>query len=223
MDAERRDCAESPAEFEPGDFMVASPPRVLHNVASAHMGGGTLDPLVAHARAQEVFATALANVTLDQLDARTPCEGWTVGDLIEHVIGGNERVALRAGLRTEPPPRPDGIVAAHRATAADAQSVFAAPDAMTRTFNLSIGPIPGAAFLRIRTTDAFVRAWDLARATGQPSELDPELAAYLLRTSPQFLDGDAVRGPGKAFGEAQPCESESPADRLAAFLGRAAG
>jgi hypothetical protein len=32
---------------------------------------------------------------------------------------------------------------------------------------------------------------------------------------------DALRGPGKVFGEAQPCDrGRPPADQLAAFLGR---
>jgi uncharacterized protein (TIGR03086 family) len=179
-----------------------------------------VDPLVAHQRAQDVFSRVLASVTPDQMDAPTPCDEWAVRDLIEHVIGGNERVVIRAGLRPEPPARPAGLSEAHRATAAAAQAVFAAPGGMTRVFELPIGQVPASAFLWIRTSDALVHAWDLARATGQPTDLDPELAAYLLGASREHMD-DALRGPGKVFGEAQPCDrGRPPADQLAAFLGR---
>lgn len=178
-----------------------------------------MDLLVAHQRAQDVFASVLASVEPRQLDAPTPCAEWTVRDLIEHVIGGNERVAIRAGLRTEPAARPGGLGEAHQAAAAAAQAVFAAPGGMTTMFELPIGQMPGSAFIRMRTTDALVHAWDLARATGQPTDLDPALAAGLLAASRGMPV--TLRGPGKFFGEAQPCsQDQPPADQLAAFLGR---
>ena len=178
-----------------------------------------MDPLVAHQRAQDVFAGVLAGVGPHQLDDPTPCPEWTVRDLIDHVIGGNEKVAIRAGLRSEPPARPDQAAEAHRATAAAAQEVFAAPGGMSALFGLPVGQMTGSDFIRIRTTDALVHAWDLAKATHQSTDLDPELSAQMLAAS-QHLPG-ALRGPGKFFGDPQPCdESRPPADQLAAFLGR---
>jgi uncharacterized protein (TIGR03086 family) len=91
---------------------------------------------------------------------------------------------------------------------------------MTLMFALPIGPVPGSTLIRIRAIDGLVHAWDLARATGQPTDLDPELAAHLLAGS-RGAATDSLRGPGKAFGDSQPCdEARSPADQLAAFLGR---
>lgn len=179
-----------------------------------------MDPLVAHQRAQDVFADVLASVRPHHLDAATPCDEWTVRDLIEHVIGGNERVVIRAGLRSEPAARPDGHCAAHRETAATAQAVFAASGAMTTMFALPVGQVPGSWFIRMRTTDAFVHAWDLAAATGQPTDLDPELATYLLDGTRQHITS-ALRGPEGYFGQPQHCDLDRPpADQLAAFLGR---
>jgi uncharacterized protein (TIGR03086 family) len=180
-----------------------------------------MDPLVAHQRAQDAISEVLGNVKPHQLDAPTPCQEWTVRDLIEHVIGGNERVAIRAGLRSEPRARPGDLSEAHRATAADAQAVFAAPEGMTTMFELAIGRVPGSAFIRMRTNDALVHAWDLAKATGQPTDLDPELATRILASSRQHMT-DSLRGPGNFYGEPQPCDQGRPAaDQLAAFLGRA--
>ncbi len=99
--------------------------------------------------------------------------------------------------------------------------MFAAPEGLERVFELPIGPVPGRAFIRIRTSDALVHAWDLARATGQPTDLDPELATRMLAASRQHMTGDLR---GRFFGEPQPCdEGRPPADQLAAFLGRPVG
>lgn len=64
-------------------------------------------------------------------------------------------------------------------------------------------------------------AWDLAIATGQPTNLDPELADYVLAFSKQMTSRPVLRGDGRRFGAEQPCGDERPAaDRVAAFLGR---
>jgi uncharacterized protein (TIGR03086 family) len=179
-----------------------------------------MDPLTAHQRAQDAFAAVLANVRPDQLDAPTPCSKWTLRDLIDHVLGGNERVVQWAGSDQEPPARPDNLVAAHRATAAAAQEVFGRPGAMTATFELPFGQMPGQVFIGLRTIDALTHAWDLAAATGQSTDLDPVLATEQLAAARQGVRPE-FRGPGRAFGQEQPCSSDRPpADQLAAFLGR---
>lgn len=179
-----------------------------------------MDALAAHQRAQDAFAGVLANVKPDQLGAPTLCSEWTVADLIEHVVGGNEHVAQMAGVYEQPPQRPDSLLDAHRASAAAAQDAFARPDGMTAMFELPFGQVPGKVLIGMRSTDVLTHAWDLAAATGQSTDLDRELAIDLLtiareRVRPEF------RGPGKPFAEEQPCASNrSPADQLAAFLGR---
>jgi uncharacterized protein (TIGR03086 family) len=179
-----------------------------------------VEPLIAHRRAQDAFAGVLANVSPDQLGAPTPCSEWTIRDLIEHVIGGNEHVGIWSGSDDEPPARPDDTVAAHRATAAAAQDVFARPDGMFTMFKLPFGEIPGQIFIGMRTSDVLTHAWDLAVATNQPTDLDPELAAEQLASVRAFVAPE-FRGPGKPFGDEQPCSSDrAPADQLAAFLGR---
>jgi len=80
--------------------------------------------------------------------------------------------------------------------------------------------LPGAAFIGLRTSDVFTHAWDLAKATGQPTDIDPELATEALKAAQERIS-PAFRGPGRPFGEQQPCpDGRSKADELAAFLGR---
>ncbi|SRR5581483_2952642 len=173
--------------------------------------------LEAHQRAQQVFAGVLANVKPDQLENPTPCPDWTVRDVLDHVVGGNQRVSETTG------PLPEdlqGIIEAHRTSAAASQDTFAAPDGLTRTYDIRIGTVPGTMWLALRTVDVFTHAWDVAKATGQDTDLDPELATELLEMSRQMMN-ENLRGPGRPFGAEAPCpDKAAAADRLAAFLGR---
>jgi uncharacterized protein (TIGR03086 family) len=139
-----------------------------------------MDPLVAHQRAQDTFAHVLVNVTSDQLSSPTPCPEWDVKALIDHVIAGNQRVVERAGGHVAP--LPEDVGGAHRASAKVAQETFAAPQALLRSYRLPIGELPGTAFIELRTSDLLTHAWDLAIATGQPTDLDPALAEYVSRS-----------------------------------------
>jgi uncharacterized protein (TIGR03086 family) len=169
----------------------------------------------------------LTNVTPAQLDASTPCASWDVRTLLNHVVGGTHHFAR--SMRGEAAPggeAPDfaagDFVAVFDDGAAQAVAAFAAPGAAEQMVTLPFGTLPGAAFMSIAATDSFAHGWDLARATGQSSDLDPKLAALLLENAKGFLP-DALRGPdGTApFGpRADAPASATAADELAAFLGR---
>jgi uncharacterized protein (TIGR03086 family) len=177
-----------------------------------------MEQLEAHRRAQEVFGAVLLKVSHDQWRGATPCPEWDVAALVRHVVGGNQRVQELAG--EQPVALPDEAVTAHLVSAAAAQQVFEAPDGLTRPFQLPFATLPGSAFIGIRSNDAFTHAWDLAVATGQPTDLDEEVATYLLDVARRLLVPE-LRGEGRPFGDEQPCPKGSrPADQLAAFLGR---
>ena len=167
-----------------------------------------MDPLVAHQRAQDTFALVLGHVTSEQLASPTPCDEWDVKALIDHVIAGNQRVVVRAGGQASP--LPEDLGAAHRASGQMAQETFAEPQALTRTYQLPIGEIPGTVFIQLRTSDLLAHAWDLAMATGQPTDLDPELAEYVLTFSKEMMSRPGLRGDGRPFGEEQPCSDGAP-------------
>jgi uncharacterized protein (TIGR03086 family) len=180
-----------------------------------------MELLEAHRRAQDAFGLVLQKVSHDQWRGSTPCPEWDVAALVRHVVGGNQRVQELAG--DQPVALPDEPASAHLVSAAAAQQVFEAPDGLTRPFQLPFATLPGSAFIGIRSSDVFTHAWDLAVATGQPTDLDDELAAQLLETSRRLLPPQ-LRGEGKPFGEERPCPPGRPeADQLAAFLGRTVG
>jgi uncharacterized protein (TIGR03086 family) len=176
-----------------------------------------MDPLVTHQRSLDLFAAVLGRIGPDQLEEPTPCEQWKVRDVVGHAISGNCRVA------NVPPPEATDLmsfVEAFSASARAAQDVFGAPGGLERSFEMPFAAVPGSVMVRMRATDLTAHAWDLARATGQPTDLDPELAEELLASARQTLQ-PSFRGPGRPFAEEQPCDPARPAaDRLAAFLGR---
>lgn len=115
---------------------------------------------------------------------------------------------------------PAGLAEAFARSASAAQDSFAAADGLTRMIEMPFGSLPGSIVVGMRTTDVLTHAWDLARATAQPSDLDAELAEEMLAAARERLQPD-FRGPGRPFGPEQPCDALRPAaDRLAAFLGR---
>lgn len=179
-------------------------------------------------RAFASTAAVLANVDADQLDDPTPCASWKVRDLLNHVVGGTYSFATIA--ETGGPPSgdapPDFSTGDFNATfeegAARAVAAFRAAGAMEKQMTLPFGQLPGAVFVNIAATDSFAHGWDLARATGQSTDLDPDLARQLLENARGFLP-DAMRGAdGQApFGpRVEVPATAPPADQLAGFLGR---
>lgn len=168
--------------------------------------------------------SVLAAVRPDQLDDPTPCSSWKVRDLINHLIGAQH--FFLAGMAGTPPaaagdPAAGDYVASFDESAAQCLAAFQGDGVMERTFTLPFGQMPGAALLGLATTDAFVHRWDLAKATGQPTDVEPELAEELLVGARAFIQ-DTFRGPeGAPFGpEQQAPPDASKADQLVAFLGR---
>jgi uncharacterized protein (TIGR03086 family) len=168
----------------------------------------------------------LAGVQPDQLTASTPCASWTVAQVIDHVVGGQH--FFSAAVNGEPldatPQEFAGgdFLSAFDSASAATLAAFGADGAMERIVHLPFGDMPGAAFVGIAATDTFTHGWDLARATGQATDLQPELAEALLVGAKGAIQ-DSFRGEeGKApFGAQQEAPaSASSADRLAAFLGR---
>ncbi len=75
--------------------------------------------------------------------------------------------------------------------------------------------------MSLATTDTLTHAWDLAKATGQNTDLAPDLAEQLLAGARVAISDDVRGDEPMPFGKEQPCpEGASAADRLAAFLGR---
>jgi uncharacterized protein (TIGR03086 family) len=167
----------------------------------------------------------MAKVSPGQLDAPTPCRSWDVRALINHVIGSARwaAVTISSGEAAADGDYAAGdFVASYDESIAAALTAFGVPGALDRTIQLSFGDYSGAGLMVVACTDQFAHGWDLARAIGHHTDLDPELAEDLLVHARAGIP-DAFRGPdGVApFGPlVEAPAGAGAADRLAAFLGR---
>jgi uncharacterized protein (TIGR03086 family) len=169
----------------------------------------------------------LAKVEPGQLNAPTPCASWDVRALINHFVGTARwwaaMVAGEAGDDTDADYASGDIIAAYQESTKIAVAAFEAEGALEKMVMLPFGEFPGVVLRGFAALDQFAHGWDLARAIGYRTDLDPGLATVLLGQS-QIGITDALRGPdGQApFGPVREAPAGSgPADQLAAFLGRA--
>lgn len=160
----------------------------------------------------------IAGVRADQWGGPTPCTGWSVRELVSHVVAGNNLFA--SALSGEPVPPPDDrLLMAYRDSAAALLGAFGQPGALDAVVTVPFGSVPGIVALHLRITEVLVHGWDLARATGQPAAFPGDLAEQELAFTRGKL-GDIPPG-RRPFGPPQPVADDAAAiDRLAACLGR---
>lgn len=174
--------------------------------------------------ADGVFRDVLRKVTPEQMMLPTVNDEWNVRALVAHVVLGNtwEADLVRRGNA----PRPTGDVIGDRsplvayvASAEAMRAAFAEPGTLERTVAMPAVEIPAVELAGFRVVDLVSHAWDLALATGQSTDLAPDLSLAALSIARQRLGGwDRARTPFKD--EVTAPAEVSPADRLAAFLGK---
>lgn len=169
----------------------------------------------------------VAGVRPDQWTSPTPCPDWSVRQLVNHLVAG--QLIFARALAGEPfeavapllrlDHLGDDPVGAYQRSAGELLEVAAAPGVEQRMVRVPVGTVPGVVALHLRTIEALVHGWDVARATGQPFEVPEELAAAELAFSRDSLS--IIPPDRRPFGDPQPVDDAAPAiDRLAALLGR---
>lgn len=193
------------------------------------MTASTANPSSAYASALERYRRAaaltdefIARIRPEQLGDPTPCTEWTVRDLLTHVVGNQYGFAEWAteGARSDRGyTLPEDFLGAYREGVRQVTAALETPGVAERTYRTPIGEGPGVLLVEVLFNDTLVHAWDLARATGQPTDFPEDLVA-----SSRARFERAPRGEGGPFAPPQPePEHGTAADRLAALTGRVAG
>lgn len=177
-----------------------------------------------HRRAVESFGSRVQSIGDDQWRLPTPCAGWDVRALVNHVIGEDRWTPpLFAGSTIEEVgDRFDGDLLgaspkqAWDEAAAEAVAAVQQPGAMERTVQLSFGDTPGEEYAMQLFADHLIHGWDLAHAIGADERLDPELVDAC---AGWFADREAMYRGGGAIGErvAVPDDADAQTKLLAAF------
>lgn len=183
-------------------------------------------------RAMQAADRVIRGITPDQYDAPTPCAEWNVRQLVNHLVFGNwmfaraasgERVAAEGNDDDDDDELPDMIgddpAMAFRDSADAAVAAWRSPGAVEQVCHLPFADLPGAAAMRIHFKDVVTHTWDLARATGQNEDIDPDLASEALEIARAVVN-DELRELG-AFGPAVDVGDDAPVrHQLVGFLGR---
>ena len=207
------------------EFLWAAPLHVVLTRNDAERGNEMLDLTPATGR----LIRLVTDIGDDQLDARTPCRGATVADLLDHLDGlclaftaaaakdptAGSQAPSADGSRLEPDWRmriSDRL--AHLASAWQDETAWAG---MTRAGGLDM---PGDVAGHVAINEVVVHGWDIAAATGHDYACETELirAAYAFVQSAVAQNPDGTPG---LFGPPVSVPDSAPLlDRLIALTGR---
>ncbi|GAA5228870.1 maleylpyruvate isomerase family mycothiol-dependent enzyme [Paeniglutamicibacter antarcticus] len=158
----------------------------------------------------------LHGVGAEQWDNPSPCEQWTVADVVSHLIHTQRDFLIRNDIGlSDPPPGVDPATTwrLHSASVLDA----VADDAVASAgFDGGFGPSTiGETLVQFYVWDMIAHRWDIARGTGLEAELTSTEIDRLERGISGFGDAlymDGICKPG--------VPAPADADRMTAVLAR---
>jgi uncharacterized protein (TIGR03086 family) len=189
----------------------------------------TEDPRPYQWLASYLAARAVRLVRDADLDRPTPCEHWSVRDLVRHMVGCNRGFGAELeghpsdpgvwdGLDLGVDPRPHWDESARRVVAA-----FAARSPMSGAISVpGFGLVPVSQAAQMHAIDYLVHAWDLGAAIDHKPELPEDACHGVLAFAATWPPGHPeIWGPGAPFGHPVSVAQDAPAsDRMLALLGR---
>ncbi|WP_432559062.1 TIGR03086 family metal-binding protein [Granulicoccus sp. GXG6511] len=167
-----------------------------------------------HVAAQ--FAALIEGTT--DWTAPTPVKEWQAGDIVDHLTTWPREMLGAHGV--EIPEVTGERAEAFRAQTDVIQQILEDPEAAGHPLDLGpMGLVPLAGVIDgFYSSDLFMHAWDLAKATGQDVELDADSAAAMHAGLSSM--GPGLQASGQ-FGEPVPvAEDAHPVDRLMGLIGR---
>jgi uncharacterized protein (TIGR03086 family) len=180
------------------------------------------------ARALDQVGHLVAGSKPEQAELPTPCRSWSVRDLIAHLVRdlanfGAVARGEQADYSRQLADLDDDWVGAFDTARRGLDQAWGGADLDSSVPTMSGETAPLVSRADQQITELAVHAWDLAVATRQNAELDPEVGAHGLLWAKQNL-APQHRGSedeGKAFGPEVEIAVDAPVyERLAAWFGR---
>jgi uncharacterized protein (TIGR03086 family) len=171
-------------------------------------------------RLSDRFEALVAAVPEDHWAGPSPCEGWDARDVVRHVVDVHGMMLRSIGRSLGPAPSVDeDPLGALRAARAEVAAVVDDPATAATEYDGFFGRTTISATIdQFLGFDLVVHGWDLARATGQDTTMDP---AEVTRLTKQVEGmGDMLRTPGVCGPEVAVPADASPQDKLLGILGR---
>ncbi|MCE3554068.1 TIGR03086 family metal-binding protein [Pseudonocardia sp. RS11V-5] len=190
-----------------------------------------------HHRAVGAARTVLDRVTPADLDRPTPCAGWDLRALLEHMAGQDHGfatavTAARRGAGTDLAAfAPRALGASPAATLAstldEVGAAFSGVEELQRTVLLPEFDVrvPAPVLVSMHLVDTLVHGWDVAAGLDVVEAylgvLDAELVEAGLAIAEQVADDESREAPGAPFRHAVPAPADADAwTRLLTSLGR---
>jgi uncharacterized protein (TIGR03086 family) len=179
-------------------------------------------------RAMGATRACLKGVGSGQWHVPTPCSEWDLKQIANHIIGENlwaaelfqGRTITDVGTRLDGDLAGDDPAAAYAASVGPASEAVSPPGAMETICHLSFGDYSGSDYAAQLLLDTVVHGWDIARASGQETRLDPDLVAACLPIARELTTQFRSAG---VFGEDLPVGPDAdPQTRLLGMMGRQA-
>ena len=172
------------------------------------------------------FLAWVHGIPADAWTGPSPCAGWSVRDVVAHVVVVHRRVLGRLtggelpGIEPPPPQPGEDLPAQLRALVAAVGDAVEDPARAGRRVDSIIGPVTFAELVAtLLCADVLIHTWDVARATGQDERLDPAAVADAVGfLAPRDAD---LRVPGEFGPRLDPPPVADEQSRLIAFSGRA--
>jgi uncharacterized protein (TIGR03086 family) len=171
-------------------------------------------------RVAQGFTARLSQVGADQWDNPTPCAEWAVRDLVSHVVDTHRRVlSTLDGSEPAPVGADDDLVAEWTAVTGEILAAVQDPERGPKVVRGFTGEAPFQSLVGgVACSDTILHTWDLARATGQDEQLDPDAVNHSHALLEGF--GEGIRRPG-GFSAALPTTpDDDDQTRFLAFTGR---
>jgi uncharacterized protein (TIGR03086 family) len=142
-----------------------------------------LDVPALHRRAVEGFGERVRAVREQDWAKPTPCGGWDVRALVNHLVYEDRwtpeifagRTISEVGDRFEGDLLGENPQGAWSSASREAVTAVSDSGALERVVHLSFGDFPGSEYAMQLFADHLIHAWDLARGIGGDGRLDPEL------------------------------------------------
>jgi uncharacterized protein (TIGR03086 family) len=171
-------------------------------------------------RVASACSTVVDHVPVDAWERPAPCDGWVARDVVEHLVSWVPSVLGPSGVDFDRIAESSGTAARWHAFADSITAALQDPACATTEFDA--GP-PGrmrvdAAIDMLVTGDVLVHTWDLAAATGQHIELDPEVVHDML-VGMQPMD-EMLRSSGHFGPKVVVADDADETTQLLAFCGR---
>jgi uncharacterized protein (TIGR03086 family) len=169
--------------------------------------------------------------TIADLGLPTPCDGWTLADLLAHMVAQHSGFARASRGEVDElsfwaaRPLGDDAVPAYRLAANDVMDAFARPGVLDQPFWLPEirdgGPFPATTAIAFHLVDYVVHGWDVAVTIGAAPSYPAEVLEAALAIAQQVPDGDVRDLPGSAFRRGLPAgDGRTVLDRILLLLGR---